>query len=164
VTVDRSSSDDNRVSVRTGTSDDADGVLALWRAAGAQPTTTDDRASLVALLSGHPDALLIAESESRMVGTLIASWDGWRGSMYRLAVLPDCRRRGIAALLVDQGERRLRALGCRRIQALVVGADARANAFWTAVDYRPDALRRFVRTVDTVDTVDNLDHHDDARR
>ena len=42
-------------------------------------------------------------------GTVIASWDGWRGAMYRLAVLPSLRRRGIAAALVDEGERRLQA-------------------------------------------------------
>ena len=98
-----------------------------------------------------------------MVGTLIATWDGWRGNMYRLAVRPEERRRGIAALLVGRGEQRLRALGCRRIQALVVGTDGRAAAFWTGVDYAPDSLRRFVHTVDGLDTVDTLDDLDDAR-
>jgi ribosomal protein S18 acetylase RimI-like enzyme len=155
VTVARPPADDGGVSVRRGQADDAEAVLALWREAGAEPTRTDDRASLLALLSGHPDALLIAESEGRMVGTLIATWDGWRGSMYRLAVLPDYRRRGIAALLVERGQRRLRALGCRRIQALVVAADNRANAFWTGVDYVPDSLRRYVHTVDQPDNVDD---------
>ena len=135
------------VTLRTGTTADTAAVLDLWQAAGAHPTSTDDPAALAALVDRDPDALLIAESEGRVVGTLIATWDGWRGSMYRLAVRPDVRRRGIAALLVRRGEERLLSLGCRRVQALVVGADDRACAFWTGVDYVPDSLRRYVHSL-----------------
>jgi ribosomal protein S18 acetylase RimI-like enzyme len=40
------------------------------------------------------------------VGTLVAAWDGWRGNMYRLAVLPEHRRAGIGRELVDAGYER----------------------------------------------------------
>jgi ribosomal protein S18 acetylase RimI-like enzyme len=140
--------DDHPVTLRTATADDIATVLDLWLAAGAHPTSTDDERSVAALLARDPDALVLAETNGRLVGTLIATWDGWRGSMYRLAVLPELRRRGIAARLVGQGEKRLQALGCRRIQALVVDTDARALAFWTGVDYVPDRLRRHVRTLE----------------
>jgi ribosomal protein S18 acetylase RimI-like enzyme len=147
VTVAGPGSQNNPVSLRTGTTADAVSVLDLWVAAGAHPTSTDDPSSLAALVARDPEALLIAEIEGRVVGTLIATWDGWRGSMYRLAVLPDFRRRGIAGMLVGHGERRLLSLGCRRVQALVVDADARACAFWTGVDYIPDSLRRYVHAL-----------------
>jgi ribosomal protein S18 acetylase RimI-like enzyme len=140
-------SDDRPVTLRTATADDIDAVLALWLAAGAHPTSTDDERSVAALLARDPDALVLAEMNGRLVGTLIATWDGWRGSMCRLAVLPECRRHGIAARLVGQGEQRLQALGCHRVQALVVDSDARALAFWTGVDYVPDRLRRHVNTL-----------------
>ena len=147
MTVAGPGSPDHTVTLRPGRGTDVPAVLTLWVAAGARPTSTDDRSSLMALLGRDPEALLVAEIDGRMAGTLIATWDGWRGSMYRLAVLPDVRRRGIAALLVGQAEARLRALGCRRVQALVVGDDEGAGAFWTAVDYSPDALRRHVHTL-----------------
>ena len=35
-----------------------------------------------------------------MVGSLIAAWDGWRGSFYRLAVHPERRRQRIATALL----------------------------------------------------------------
>ena len=101
-------------------------------------------------MARDPGALLIAESGDRVVGTLIVTWDGWRGSMYRLAVLPQFRRRGIASNLVRQAEQRLEAFGCHRVQALVVGADARASAFWTKSGYIADSLRRHVRSLDEV--------------
>jgi len=135
------------VTVRTGTAAYVDEVLRVWAGAGAHPTTTDDVASVTALVGRAPDALLLAEVGGRPVGTLIATWDGWRGNMYRLAVLPEVRRRGIATALVAEGERRLRALGCRRVTALVVDVDAHAADFWTEVDYTPYPMKRYVHTL-----------------
>ena len=84
---------------------------------------------------------------STIVGTLIASWDGWRGAMYRLAVSPAMRRRGIAARLVEEGERRIRAKGARRFHLIVLEDEAPAQAFWTAVGYEHQHERlRFVKT------------------
>jgi len=133
--------------LRTGTTTDIAGVLALWIEAGAHPTSTDDAAAVTALVERDREALLIAEIDGRLVGTLIAAWDGWRGNMYRLAVAPHVRRRGIASSLVAEGERRLRAQGCRRVTALVVDADPHAAEFWTGVDYVRYPMKRFVRTL-----------------
>ncbi|HXQ58865.1 MAG TPA: GNAT family N-acetyltransferase, partial [Acidimicrobiales bacterium] len=62
-------------------------------------------------------------------------------------VAPHVRRRGIASSLVAEGERRLRAQGCRRVTALVVDADPHAAEFWTGVDYVRYPMKRFVRTL-----------------
>jgi ribosomal protein S18 acetylase RimI-like enzyme len=133
--------------LRTGTPADVTAVLDLWIGAGAHPTTTDDVASVTALMARQPDALVVAEMAGQMVGTLIATWDGWRGNMYRLAVRPDVRRHGIAAALVGEGERRLGQRGCRRITALVADEDIGAADFWTAADYVRYPMERYVRTL-----------------
>lgn len=122
-------------------------ILTLWIEAGAHPTSTDDAASLTGLVERDPEALLIAEMDGGIVGTLIAGWDGWRGNMYRLAVVPRVRRRGIAAALVARAERRFGTLGCRRVTALVSDDDPHAVEFWTAVGYAPYPMNRYVRTL-----------------
>jgi ribosomal protein S18 acetylase RimI-like enzyme len=128
--------------IRIAVETDADDVLALWRAAGAVPSATDDAASIRALIAFDPGALLVAEFDDVVVGSLIAGWDGWRGNMYRLAVRPECRRRGIASVLVRAGEARLRALGCRRITALVVGDHESAVGLWTSAGYEWQTAQR----------------------
>jgi hypothetical protein len=45
---------------------------------------SDTREGLARLLSVDRDALLLAESGDAVVGTVIAAWDGWRASFYRL--------------------------------------------------------------------------------
>jgi ribosomal protein S18 acetylase RimI-like enzyme len=125
---------------------DAAGVLSLWLDADAEPTHTDNVASITALTSRDPAALIVAENEGRIVGSIIAGWDGWRGSVYRLAVAPGYRRRGLGRQLLDAAENRLATIGARRLQATVVGTDQRATGFWRASGWEQQADRlRFVK-------------------
>jgi ribosomal protein S18 acetylase RimI-like enzyme len=135
--------------IRSASAADAAGVLALWRAAGVPPGVTDTPAGIAGLLDGDQDALLVAESEMGLVGTLIATWDGWRGSFYRLAVHPDRRREGIATALLRDGERRLRDRGALRLTALVAEDEPLALEFWRGAGYERQPNRvRFLRHLD----------------
>jgi ribosomal protein S18 acetylase RimI-like enzyme len=84
----------------------------------------------------------------RLVGTIVAGWDGWRGNLYRLAVLPSARRRGIALRLVAEAERRLAEKGAIRPSALVMSGHDPAVALWVAAGYAHDPrVGRFVRSL-----------------
>jgi ribosomal protein S18 acetylase RimI-like enzyme len=123
-------------------------VLDLWAAAGSPPSVTDSPDGLARLLAADPQALLVAELDSVLAGSLIAAWDGWRGSFYRLAVSPEHRRKGLATMLVREGQRRLRERGAVRLTAIVADDDAGAMAFWEAVEYHRQPHRaRFVRHI-----------------
>lgn len=136
------------VTVRAATADDTDAVLALWRAAGSAPTVTDDAAGVGALVAHDPGALLVAlDDGGRVVGSVIAAWDGWRGHLYRMAVHPEVRRRGIARALAAAGEERLAAVGCRRTDAIVLRDEPDARALWAAVGYHEqDDVSRWVKS------------------
>ena len=132
--------------MRAAVASDLPTVLGIWAASEAEPTVTDDESSLRRLLHRDPDALLVVELEDAVVGTLIATWDGWRGHFYRLAVLPQHRRRGLATELVRAGEQRLFERGARRLNAIVVDGHAGATGLWGAAGYHPQSHRlRFVK-------------------
>jgi ribosomal protein S18 acetylase RimI-like enzyme len=137
------------VTIRPASVDDFDAVLAFWdRSRSLAAVTPDNRDVLARLLDRSPDALLLAELEGTLVGTLIAAWDGWRGGMYRLAVAEALRRRGIGRRLVETGQARLFAKGARRINALLGSDEPEAAAFWTALGYEHDAkIARYVRNL-----------------
>lgn len=136
--------------IRSASKHDAERVLLLWNAAGSAETVTDTRDGVFGLLDADPAGLLIAESDGgEIVGSLIAAWDGWRGSFYRLAVHPARRRQGIATALLREGERRLLGLGAARFTAIVAGDDRDAMAFWATTGYEQQESRaRFVRNVE----------------
>jgi ribosomal protein S18 acetylase RimI-like enzyme len=132
--------------LRTATVSDIGALLALWREADAEPTRTDDVASLERLLDHDPESTIVAEDAGRIVGSVIAGWDGWRGSVYRLVVAPSHRRRGLGRELVEAAEARLAGVGAVRLQAVVVASDERATAFWRRGNWEEQAERlRFVK-------------------
>jgi len=136
-------------SIRSASEADIAAVLALWRQAGGPATATDDEEAVRALLGRDRDALLVANADDELVGSLIAGWDGWRGSFYRLVVDANRRRRGIAAALVRTGEERLRGLGARRLTAIVRSDEDDAIALWSAVGYTRQSKRtRFIRMLE----------------
>ena len=133
-------------SVRTGQLCDIDSVLRFWAESGAEPTHTDDVAGLTTLMTHDPSALIVAEEDGSIVGSVIAAWDGWRGSVNRLVVAPSHRRRGLGRQLLAAAEARLSAVGAVRVQAIVVEHEPRAMAFWQDSGWEQQAHRvRFVR-------------------
>lgn len=135
------------VLIRQATPEDIDQVLTLWSDAETEQGPTDDEPGLGDLLVRDAGSLLVATSENgRVVGSVIAAWDGWRGSIYRLAVHPRYRRRGLANQLLSAAEDRLAALGARRVQAIVVASDERATGFWRSTAWNEQVERlRFVK-------------------
>jgi ribosomal protein S18 acetylase RimI-like enzyme len=120
-------------------------VLELWRQADATPSVTDNADDLQRAVSDSRASVLVAEVGGRIVGTIIGTFDGWRGNIYRLAVHPNCRRRGIARALVGEVEHRLMRRGVKRVTALVEKNHPWATGFWQAVGYDLDS--RIVRHV-----------------
>ncbi|HTT93040.1 MAG TPA: GNAT family N-acetyltransferase [Solirubrobacterales bacterium] len=134
--------------LRRGVVADIDGALALWKRAETGPSSTESADDLRWLLERDPDALLLADAEGAVVGSLIVGWDGWRGTFYRLAVDPAHRRRGLATEMVRAGEERLRALGAKRLNAIVESEEPDAMAFWASAGYELQTARsRFVKNM-----------------
>jgi len=133
------------VTLRAARPGDLSAVLALWRRS-AEPSRTDDVESLRRLLARDEDALIVAEADGAVVGSVIAAWDGWRGSVYRLAVAPSHRRRGLARRLLATAESHLVRRGAARFQAVVIGTETAATGFWRDTDWEEQVERiRFTK-------------------
>ena len=131
--------------IRVGRPPDVDPVLDLWTRSGAEPTHTDNAAALLALVEHHGSALLVAEDRGILVGSILAGWDGWRGSIYRLVVARTHRRQGLARRLLAAAESHLSEVGAARIQAVVVETEPLATGFWRASGWEQQHHRlRFV--------------------
>jgi ribosomal protein S18 acetylase RimI-like enzyme len=135
--------------IRPATPADVDDILDLWRRAGAHPSATDTPHDLRRVVdAAHAAALIAVADDGIIVGSVIATFDGWRGNLYRMAVDPKVRRRGLARRLTDAAEDWLRAAGAVRLSALVEGDRATAQAFWEAVGFEHyEGMRRYSKNL-----------------
>jgi len=124
--------------VRPATAADIDAVLDLWERGAGESHFKNDAEGVQRLLDRDPESLLIAEDGGRIVGTVIAGFDGWRAHVYRMAVDPDCRKRNVGRALVHSMEERFRALGAKRSDAIVYLSNDLGRSFWSALGYSPD--------------------------
>jgi ribosomal protein S18 acetylase RimI-like enzyme len=128
------------ISYRHAQHEDAEAVLELWaRAAEDSGRPADDLDALHRMIDRDPQALELALHGEAIVGTLLAGFDGWRCALYRLAVAPEHRGRGIASVLLEHAEARFRALGATRSLAMVLDANELGAGFWRRHGYEPQA-------------------------
>lgn len=119
---------------------DLGAVLDFWKTAAKGASVSDDRAGIERLYSRDPQALLLARRGGELVGTVVAGFDGWRCHLYRLAVHPAHRRRGIGSALLAAAEARFVEQGGRRADAMVLDANEGAHGAWDAAGYRPQEI------------------------
>jgi ribosomal protein S18 acetylase RimI-like enzyme len=110
------------VAIREFTLDDYDAALALWQTAGPGVGLgrSDTHEEIAKKLQRDPDLFLVAETEDKLIGTVIGGYDGRRGLVYHLAVEKAYRKRGIGKMLMAEVEKRMAAKGCLRAYLLVV--------------------------------------------
>lgn len=137
----------NEIVTRNAVHTDVDALIAFWSVAGENSGRPSDRPEPVhRLIDRDPEAVLLAELDGRIVGTIISGWDGWRANLYRLAVDPGLRGRGLGRTLLGLAEERLRKLGAERFCAMVLEENELGQGLWRSAGYQAQAeWRRWVK-------------------
>ena len=132
------------VVIREFRSRDGEGLRALWEQVGFHSLGDDDM-SLRRFAQRNPGLLLVASQGLDVVGSGMGGWDGRRGWIYHLAVVDAQQRKGLGKEIVQRLEAGLRAVGCRKVNAIVRDGNDDAAGFWKSVGYELHAAHQFGR-------------------
>jgi N-acetylglutamate synthase len=134
-------------------------VTRLWTEAGLsyRPNGRDRPDKVLVELARGTAVFLVAEVETEspdrpLAGVVVATNDGRKGWINRLAVAPAYRRRGVAALLVREAEARLAEAGMEITAALIETPNRASLAFFEAIGYVHDPHIEYVSKRRSADT------------
>ena len=91
---------------------------------------SDEPEEIAKKLQRDPDLFLVAETDGRLIGTVIGGFDGRRGMIYHLAIAQEYRGKGLGSQLMQEIEGRLRNKGCRKAYLLVRKGNRDAESFY----------------------------------
>ena len=115
---------------------DEQAVIALWNKVLPDSAPHNDPAtSIRKKLALQPDLFFVATIDGAVVGTVMGGYDGHRGWIYSVAVLPRHQRQGIGTALIRHLESALTALGCLKVNLQVRSTNAAVIAFYERLGY-----------------------------
>jgi len=128
------------ITIEPASHDDIEDIDTLWREAFTDDEPHHRAATAVpAKLAFQPDLFLVARVQGRVIGSVMAGYDGYRGHIYRVAVRKSHQRHGIGALMMREAEARLRALGCIKINLQIRAGNDAVAAFYRGLGYGSEA-------------------------
>lgn len=123
------------LTIRPAEAAERDAIQDLWDDCGLGRAAPDE---WQALISGDTAVVLVAADGSRVVGTSVASFDGWRAYIYHVAVLSGWRRQGVAHQLIEAAEHYLASAGARYVFVTVDQERPEALALVASAGYLPE--------------------------
>ena len=115
--------------------DEAD-VTALWSSIFPDARVWNQpRAYIERKLGVQRELFLVGEREGRVIATVLAGYDGVRGWIYHLAVVPALRRHGLGRAMMRAAEAELHALGCPKINLQVLASNSDVVRFYESIGY-----------------------------
>lgn len=117
---------------------DRDAVIALWRACGLTREWNNPDLDIDRKLTVQPEMFLVLINSSQIVGTVMAGYDGHRGWVNYLGVLPAHQGRGFARQLMHAVEQQLAAVGCPKLNLQVRAQNTDVIDFYRSLGYGVD--------------------------
>ncbi len=119
------------------TTADYDVIRAVWEQAGLsiRPGGRDNFDSFTIQMAGGSQTAIGLRVGDQLVGVVIATHDGRKGWINRLAVHPEFRHQGVATQLIAEAELVLHDQGMRIIAALIEGYNEASLAVFQRAGY-----------------------------
>ena len=130
----------DRLQIRPFRAGDQQAVIRLWEKCSLVVPQNDPATDIACKLQVQPDLFLVGVIKAAIVATVMVGYDGHRGWIYYLAVAPDRRRLGIGRGMMEAAERKLRKLGCPKINLQVRKTNAGVIEFYRRLGYTVDEV------------------------
>jgi ribosomal protein S18 acetylase RimI-like enzyme len=115
-----------------------DAVVDLWRKCSLVVPQNDPVEDIQRKLIFQPDLFFVALLDGEVIGSIMVGYEGHRGWMNYLAVLPEHQRRGYGRKLVEKAVDELKRLGCLKVNLQVRRSNVSVVEFYKHLGFKDD--------------------------
>ena len=119
---------------------DESAVLDLWKSCGLIAPQNDPRKDIRRKLKVNPEWFLIGEYDGHLIATCMAGYEGHRGWINYLAVVPGKQRQGIARRMMVEVESLLKQAGCPKINLQIRSTNLQVIEFYRSIGFKIDEV------------------------
>ncbi len=114
---------------------DTDAIIDLWSVCNLIVPWNNPKKDINRKLSIKDDLFIIGEVNTKIIASAMAGYDGHRGYIYYLAVLPEYQKKGIGTSLLSLVEKKLYKFGCPKINLFVRNTNIKVKTFYKMNKY-----------------------------
>jgi ribosomal protein S18 acetylase RimI-like enzyme len=115
-----------------------DAVVDLWRKCSLVVPQNDPVEDIQRKLVFQPDLFFVALLAGKVIGSIMVGYEGHRGWMNYLAVLPEHQRCGYGRKLVEKAVDELKRLGCLKVNLQVRRSNVSVVEFYKHLGFKDD--------------------------
>jgi len=113
-------------------------VIDLWNACNLIVPQNDPLKDIQKKLAFQPELFFIALLDGQLIGSIMVGYEGHRGWIQYLAVLPAFQKRGYGKRLVSKAIVELRKLGCVKVNLQVRRSNASVVDFYKHLGFEEE--------------------------
>lgn len=129
-----------KLGIRTYKVSDEASVIDLWQQCNLTVPWNNPQSDIARKMADSPDLFFVGTLDMCIVSSCMAGYDGHRGWIYYLAVLPDLQNKGIAAQMLTHSERVLAERGCPKINLMVRNTNQDVIQFYQRAGFSDESV------------------------
>lgn len=112
-------------------------VIDLWNLVFAYHAPHNDPQLVIKKKKDFKDGLFfVALKDNKVIGTIMAGYDGRRGWIYAMVVDPDYQKQGVGSSLLSHAEEKLRERGCLKVNLQIMEDNRDVEQFYRSKGYK----------------------------
>ncbi|MGD2251002.1 MAG: GNAT family acetyltransferase [Candidatus Methanofastidiosia archaeon] len=126
--------------IRQYSSEDEIDVITLWHACGLVVPHNTPKTDIEKKIEFQPQWFLVGIINKKVVATCMAGYDGHRGWINYLGVLPEYQRKGYGRKIMEKAEQLLKKTGCQKINLQIRKTNLPVITFYESLGYSHDEV------------------------
>lgn len=115
-------------------------IIQLWAECSLILSQNDPIRDIKMKMKVNPELFLIGELNGKIIASCMAGYEGHRGSINYLAVLPKFQKEGYGAKILQKAEKLLTDIGCPKINLQIRKSNKKVVKFYKSLGYNVDEV------------------------